>query len=259
MYKKIIFYCICLTLLFALYNTGYSQDQPMKFGIRGGVNLANINQDFETIPLDVEDIPLQVSFDKSNYTTFDFGGFFEYWFSNTIGIQVNGLYNMKGVKAKGGFNASFDTLGFIADIQGDIEGTVKLTYISFPVLAKIAFGEGNALRPYLVVGPELGFLSSAKVALEMDAKIEIEAIGYSGTESFDEDEDIKDQLESTEFALNIGGGVEFPLGSAKGFLDARYDLGLTKINKATGEEVEDIFGDKDVKNNVIYVNVGIIF
>ncbi len=259
MYKKIIFYCICITLLCVLYNAGYSQDKPMKFGIRGGINLANINQDFETIPIDVDDIPLQISFDKSNYTTFDFGGFFEYWFSNTIGIQVNGLYNMKGVKAKAGFNTSFDTLGFIADVDGDIEGTVKLTYISFPVLAKIAFSEGNAVRPYLIVGPEVGFLNAAEVSLEMDVKIEIATIGYSETESFDEEEDIKDQLESTEFALNIGGGIEFPLGSAKGFLDARYALGLSKINKAIEEEAEDIFGDKDVKNNVIYINVGIIF
>ena len=259
MYKKIIFCCICFALLSAFYNTGYSQDKPMKLGIRGGVNLANINQDFETVPVDIEDLPLplQISFDKSNYTTFGFGGFFEYWFSNTIGIQVNALYNMKGVKAKADFNVSIDTLGFIAGIQGDIEGTVKLTYIGFPVFAKIAFGGGNPVRPYLIVGPELGFRNAAKVTLEMKAKIEV--AGYSVTESFDEEEDIKDQLESTEFALNIGGGVEFPLGSAKGFLEARYGLGLSKINKATGEEVVDIFGDKDVKNNIFYINVGIIF
>lgn len=256
--KTFLIFSIMMCFCFSVTLIGMAQDKPLKFGARGGLNLANISEDFESVPIDLDDTPIIADFKKSNYTTYGVGGFLEYWLSPAFAVQVNALYSLKGVKAKTDFNLNFVDEGTTIYVNGDLNGTVKMAYFSLPVLAKFAFGDVSAARPYILGGPEVGFLLTAKAIMEAEADISFN--GFSTTQSFDEDEDIKDNLESTEFALNFGAGLEFPFSSVRGFIEGRYGLGLTKVNKKTESgEVQDIFGDKEVKNNVIYINVGFIF
>lgn len=143
-------------------------------------------------------------------------------------------------------------LNATVNITAAVEASVNLSYFSFPVMGKFVFGKGPGIRPYLMADPEIGFLSSAKTSdLEGEATLSVPSLGYFETVDIDESgDDIKDQIESVEFALNFGGGFTFPLGSSvDGFLDGRYGLGLSNVLKE-GE---------DVKNQVIYLNLGLTF
>jgi hypothetical protein len=63
-------------------------------------------------------------------------------------------------------------------------------------------------------------------------------------------ESIKDDTQTFEWAFNLGLGLEFPVSSYQGFIEGRYGFGLTPFNKE---------GEENYKNNVIYLNLGIIF
>ncbi|GAB4372444.1 MAG: porin family protein [Calditrichia bacterium] len=205
--KKFTVFLLALLVLLSYSSFGYTQNSPVKFGVRGGLNLATVTEDVEGA-------------DKKMRMVFGAGGLLEYAFSPTAAIQVNAMYSMKGAK----YEAT----------EGEGKMNLKFAYLSIPILGKVAFGEGSA-KPYVCAGPEIGILLSSKAE-------------FTNGES--EEEDIKDESESMEFALNFGAGVQFPMGNMTGFVDARYGLGLSKVNKE---------GDEDVKNNVIFINFGLLF
>lgn len=250
--KKFSIILIILLSFTFFYDTGYAQDKPLKFGIRGKYNMADVTENLEgVIPFEYEGIDIPIDVNQKMYNTFGFGGFIEYWFNPMLAVQLNAQYNMKGTKVEADFNTSFDYMGVQVNLRGNADMPMKLTYISFPILGKIAFGNEGAVRPYLIAGPEISFLSSAKVKVEGTATAEIPApFNESETVSIDEEEDIKEEVESTEFALDFGGGVLFPVGNINLFIDAQYSLGLSKLNKE---------GSDDVKNKVIYISLGLVF
>lgn len=228
----------------------YGQSKPFKFGFRGKYNMADVTENISGLfELDVEGFTIPISLDQKMYNTIGFGGFVEYWFNPMFALQVNAQYNMKGTKAEGDIDYSTTYLGIPINFTGNIEGTVKFSYLSFPILGKLAFGNEGAIRPYLIAGPELGFVLSAKVKSEGNASVEF--MGTTESASASEDIDIKDEVESVEFAFDFGGGLLFPVGGNLNiFVDAQYSAGLTKVNKT---------GSDDVKNKVIYLNLGILF
>lgn len=87
------------------------------------------------------------------------------------------------------------------------ERTLKLDYVNVPVLFQYMFDNGLRLQ----AGPQVGFLVSGK----------------SKTSSASLD--IKEDLNSVDFAVSFGAGYIHP---ATGLgIDLRYNLGLTDINK----------------------------
>ena len=54
-------------------------------------------------------------------------------------------------------------------------------------------------------------------------------------------------MKSTEFGLQFGGGIGFPVGKGELGVDIRYILGLSTIDDSADEA--------DVKNNVININL----
>ena len=87
------------------------------------------------------------------------------------------------------------------------ETTLKLGYINLPVMLQYMFDNGFRLE----AGPQVGFLTGAKAV--------------TGKTSVD----VKDNLTTADFGLGFGVGY---LNPPTGFgVDARYNLGLTDINK----------------------------
>jgi len=240
--KYLLIISIALMISINLYS------QP-KFGIRAGLNLANISEDLggtETIDIGGESI--EVTIDQSNRTTFSIGGVVEFWLSPMFALQVNALYNQKGTKLKGDFRATIVEQGLSIDVTGAVEETMKLDYLSFPVLGKLAFGQSK-VKPYIIAGPEIGFLLSAKDKAKATA--EGEALGEKvGPITAEEEIDLKESLETFEFALDFGAGLIIPLGSIDAFVDAQYSLGLTKLNKE---------GELSTKNKLIMITGGLLF
>ena len=240
------------TLLFILFAfVSFSQAQ-VKLGPRGGLNLANVSEDLGgTQSFDIEGTPLEITLKQSNRTTFNFGGFVEYWFSPMIALQLNILYNQKGFAFDGNLNETIIEEGIPINVSADAEETAKLTYLSFPILAKVAFGESN-IKPYLTAGPEIGFLLSGKDHAKATASAEAQGIQV-GPYTVDQEEDIKEFLESMEFALDFGGGVSYSFGNIGVFADFIYSLGITKVNK------EELDNSNDIKNQNIMINAGMFF
>ena len=248
MKKMYIGLLVIATILVTITSIGFSQT---KVGIRGGLNLANISEDFggaETF--DFEGIPLQINLSQASRTTFNLGGFVEYWFSPMFALQINLLYHQKGFVIEGDLNETIIEQGIPINVTVNAEETIKLSYLSFPLLAKVAFGESN-FKPYLVAGPELGFLLSANDYAEATSEAEAQGV-HVGPYTVNQEEDISEFFESFEFALDLGAGISYSFGTIDVFADFIYSLGITKINK------ED-FSDEDIKNQVIMINLGVLY
>lgn len=86
----------------------------------------------------------------------------------------------------------------------------NLDYVNIPVLFQYMFDGGFRIQ----AGPQIGFLVSAKSKTD-------------GTST-----DIKDDLKPFDFAVSVGLSYVVP---ATGFgIDARYNIGLSKLNKDAG-------------------------
>ncbi len=94
-----------------------------------------------------------------------------------------------------------------------------------------------AVRPFIEVGPEIGITVSDGVKADGD--------------SFDSGGAWKD----TNFSLNIGGGVDFQLGSRAIMLEVKYNRGLT--NMGGWAENAPGYPAPDVKTNGVQLLVGI--
>lgn len=131
-----------------------------------------------------------------------------------IGIQPEIIFSQQGSKIE--FNSE--------------ELTSNFSYVNIPILLKLYTVAGINLQ----AGPQFGFVTSAK------------------QETFDEfgditTEDVKDQIKGSDISIGLGLGWDLPFGLT---LDARYNLGLSKIN-------EDAPSASDkAKNQVIQVSVG---
>jgi hypothetical protein len=98
----------------------------------------------------------------------------------------------------------------------------KIDYVSVPVLLRLNFAKIVNIH----AGPQFGILLSAKF----------------------EDEDVKDQMESSDLGIAFGAGVDLPMGLT---LSGRYVLGVKDIDaSASGIEA---------KNNVFQLSVGYKF
>ncbi len=144
-----------------------------------------------------------------------FGGgvFINFPMCGLISLQPELLFMMKGMEFE-----SFNDAG------------VRMSYVDIPILAKFTIPTIGALSPNLFAGPYVGFNTSAEV--------------YVG----DSENDIKDQVKSTEFGLVLGGGLDYSIGVGELTFDARYALGLSSFDDTADED--------DVRNTGIMFMVG---
>jgi hypothetical protein len=194
---------LCLVLGAA---TAASAQGPV-FGVKAGVNWANLNFDGEDA---------NVNFDQR--TGFA-GGLFMVWPGNSkAALQVEALYSQKGTG--------------LDNEEG--KGALKVDYLDIPVLARFSSGPANKASFHVFGGPSLGF------------KMRAHATGDFAEDG--DDEDIGDDVETFDFGMVVGAGVDF----GKLTLDARQSWGLSDINKDPND-------DEKVKTRTFSVMLGIRF
>jgi hypothetical protein len=160
---------------------GNAPEGHVSLGIKGGLNLYNINNDNNS------------TYDQ--ITGYHFGLLGHIHLKNPWAIQPELVYSTQGAKS------------------GD--ANYELGYINVPVLIQYMFDNGFRLQ----AGPQVGFLVSA---------------------------DNKDELNPIEFGVSFGASYVVP---STGFgIDARYNLGLSNINK-----------DSDVKSTNRGIQLGIFY
>jgi hypothetical protein len=232
MCKKMFVLAMVVFLLTALFNYGFAQDKAVTFGIRLGTNSTFTNGDLSGIDI------------KPRFVL-NAGAFAEYWLSKAFAFQGGVLYNKKGEKwgksSAGNLVWSFN-------------------YLTIPLYGKAAFGDRT--RFCLLFGLEPGFLLSAKQKLEVKEGAFFRAPPkprIDGPTTIEED--WKENLNSFEFALGAGMGVEIPLNqSLKLFFAIRGSLGLTDIFKELpGSDVIEFAEYQGVKDYIASVDMGVIF
>lgn len=114
---------LIVAVLLGIMMTAKGQD--LKFGVKGGLNLATLSDNGSGLNL---------------RPAFHFGIVSEYRISNNFSIQPELLYSSQGQKYHGG-------------------SVLKLDYLNLPIIAKYYISENNI---YSEVGPQLGVLLSAK-------------------------------------------------------------------------------------------------
>jgi len=198
----------------------------VKFGVIGGVNLANLNGN------DVDGTKI----DFSGRTGFGVGGVLDVGLSENIALRFAPMYLQKGAE--------------FTDTDPDL-GTatfaVKAGYLEVPVLLKIALGT-SSIQPYLMAGPTIGF--------NLSSNLKFSATGINA------EIDAKEITKSTDFDFAFGAGVSFPAGANSIFVEGRYALGLTDIAREgtlefMGEDI--VSGDAEVKTRGFQIMGGISF
>ena len=150
----------------------------------------------------------------------------EYLVSDMFGVSGGLLVSMQGT--------NYDDMSWTVNgvKNGWKDYSLTLTYLNIPVLANIHVAKGLAIK----AGVQPGILLAAKVK-----QTEI----VNNVES-DWDRSSTDGLKKLDISIPIGASYEF----SDFVIDARYNLGLTKINDT---------GSNSSKNSVIMVTLGYKF
>ncbi|WP_430810796.1 MULTISPECIES: porin family protein [unclassified Carboxylicivirga] len=168
------------------------------FGVKAGVNIANIKYSGSGMNISPDSkVGLAV------------GAFAKFDITEAFVIQPELLYSEKGAKLD------------ISEGGERYKSTMKLNYLSIPVIAKYYVAEGFSLQ----AGPQFDFLLSAKE--DWDATI--------GGMSESGEDDIKEDVTGLDFGLALGLGYEFTSGLG---IDGRYIIGLSELADNPEEGVD---------------------
>lgn len=196
MMKKLL---LIITVI-ASFSFMNAQENSVRFGVKAGLNIANIVGDSQDLwdDLNGEIKPI---------IRFHVGALVEIPVSEVFAIQPELLFSRQGAKLK----------------IDNAEEISNLSYLNIPLIAKFYLAEGLSFQ----VGPQIGFLLSAKNKAS--------GTFFDGFETVtvDEESDIKDRVNSVDFGLNFGFGYQLEQGV---FFDARYSLGLSNINDFEGSD-----------------------
>lgn len=210
--KKIMMMLVMATV--ALTASAQNEVGQLTLQPKIGLNLANLS---DTKEVNDEKGQLKLGFAV--------GVEAEYGLSEKFSVAAGLLYSMQGCDF-GEYKVSAGD----ATLAGWDKNQRNLAYLNIPIVANFYFAKGWAIK----AGVQPGFLLSAK------AKVD----GIGAQESFNND--IKDQCKTFDLSIPLGISYEYE----KIVFDARYNLGVTKVNKD---------GDNSSKNGVIQFTVGYKF
>jgi opacity protein-like surface antigen len=189
-----------LNIFIGLFLLCTSVDLDAQFGVRAGVNLANMSVD-----------PQEEGVSFGTKLGLGIGVFYKLAVADNFAIQPELNFMQHGSK-------------FDLELFGvKAESSFNFNYLQVPVLAKYGFGDMEGTNFYVQGGPYLG-LGIGKVKSEtcLDGECETEEQEYG---------DGEDGPKNPDFGLQLGAGVNINSNIS---VDARYILGLQ--NLAQSEE-----------------------
>ena len=173
----------------ALIGLGSLQAQNVKYGLKGGLNIANLNVSGEASP------------SMNSIVNLHIGAFAEFKINNKVAFQPELLYSMLGYK--------YIQIINVEGTNYDTNNTLKFAYLNIPLMFKYY----PQSQFYFEAGPQLGLLTSAKV--------DVDVVGFgSGSD------DVKEFFKTVDFGMNVGLGYNF---SKNVLVGARYNFGLSNI------------------------------
>lgn len=150
-----------------------------------------------------------------------------------IGLTENFAIQPEVTYIKRGYDSSMD------DGNSLFESDLRINYLDFGGLLKFrTASEGFAL--YLGAGPYYSYAISGEVKTTF--------LGIENTTKLEFDDN--DDYERGDWSAAFAAGINLPLGQSHLFVDARYLLGLTDIEKRDDE--------LEVRNRGVSVSAGIL-
>lgn len=204
---------------------------PIYVGVQGGISIPNLHGSGGN----------EVSRGYASRLGPYFGVFGQYRFSDLFSIQPEVNYSAQGGKKDGQQAIAGQDVNPQAPAgtyyYANFKSVARLNYIEVPVLAKFTFRLTDRLRLSVDAGPYVGFLVGAKNETSGTSpvyadKAETQPLPV-GEQSFDGNQDIKDQLHKTNWGAQGGVGLEEALGSGYLFLHGGGNYGFVNIQKGT--------------------------
>jgi hypothetical protein len=161
-------------------------------GVIGGLNFADLKIEFADKSM--------TQYDVRSRTLFGVGGFVGMSVNDYLSFQIEPSFLRKG----GTFTRS---------ARPDMR--IESSHLEFPLLVKAGIGE--SIRPYIIGGVSVGFLLKARL------EVELAGLPWVG--------DLKEILKNTEYGVVFGAGIRVPVWKGSTFVEGRYALGLTNLNK----------------------------
>jgi hypothetical protein len=234
--RKMI-YAALFTGLVCLSYTAYAQNFTL--GARGGLSIPNLTAGGST------QNPLNTGY--SSRLGPDFGLFAEFKFSKLFSLQPMVEYSSQGGK-KNGFQAlptpdqlaaAFPPGEAPTYLYANYKSEAKLNYLMIPVLARFGWllGKSSPFRLYADAGPFVGFLLSAKQVTSGQGELYLDPKGQqplpAGSQSFDNTQNIKDQLHNVNMGVEGNVGLNYNFGASNVFVEGGGNYGFLNIQKGT--------------------------
>ena len=186
------------------------------------------------------DIDDGIELKKRTRVGYIIGGEAEYQFAKKFSVAAGINYTTQGCGWK-----DIDYFDGGAKIkiknQSDILG-----YIKIPIVANYYIFKGFAVK----AGVQFGFMVSSKFFAHGEADYDLFGDGVKRAVDLYGTVDMKDQYKKFDFSIPVGVSYQFKTPIV---IDARYQIGLTKLNKYSYD------GIKDSKNSVFTLTVGYKF
>jgi hypothetical protein len=233
--KRLTFYTFTLFFLFICF---FAKAQNFALGVRGGISIPNLSAGSSN------QNPLNTGY--SSRLGPDAGVFAEFKFSNLFSIQPMVEYSSQGGKKDGlqAFPTSPQTAQEFPPGQAptylyaNFNSEAKLNYLMVPILAKFGWNLKNSpLRIYADAGPFVGFLLSAHQVTSGTSTIYTDPGGQNalpgGPQPFNGNQDIKNQLHTTNFGAEANVGLNYKFGPSSIFIEGGFNYGFLNIQKGT--------------------------
>jgi hypothetical protein len=227
-----LYILIGVSLIFSL-NTNA---QSFSLGARGGISIPNLTASGNN------QTPLSTGY--SSRLGADAGIFAEYKFTKLFSLQLMLQYSEQGGKKNGlqafttpdALKAMYPEGQAPQYLYANYNSESKLNYLMVPLLAKCGWNIKNtAWRIYIDAGPFVAFLLSAHQVTSGSSQFYTDATGQNalptGTQSFDNTSDIKDQLHTANFGIEGNLGISYHLGHGNIFIEGGGNYGFLNIQK----------------------------
>jgi len=233
--SNLYLFCFCLTFLF--FN---AHAQDVAFGVRGGLSIPNLSAGGSS------ETPLNTGY--SSRAGLDAGIFAEFKFSGLFSLQPMLEYSAQGGK-KDGLQA-FTTPPQVAQefppgqapqyLYANYNSTAKLNYLMLPVLAKFGWNfKNSSWRFYVDAGPFLGLNVYAKQVTSGSSQFYTDPAGTQplpgGPQSFDNTQDIKDQINKVNFGIEGNVGFAYKFKKSYIFIEGGCNYGFLNIQKVAAD------------------------
>ena len=219
--------------------------QQTAIGFRAGISIPNLSSSGS------DQNPLNTGY--SSRLGPEVSVFAEFRISDLFSVEPMVEYSSQGGKKNGlqafpvpdAFVASFPPGTAPAYLYANFNSEAKFNYLMIPILAKFGYTfKQSPWRVYADAGPFIGFLLSAKQVTSGQSEIFTDPEGTQaipiGSTSFSATNDIKDQLNSTNFGIEGNIGLNYAFGPNNLFVEFGGNYGFVNIQK----------GSANGKNNV---------